>query len=213
MTTLVKICGITTAETLKTACDAGADFIGFVFFPPSPRAITPAEAAPLIAAMPGHVKSVALFVNPTDAELTQVITDSPCDYVQLHGDESQNRVKAIHALTQKPIIKAFPVASRQDIEKAYAYENFIDIILFDHKPSTPNIHGGTGQTFDWSLLQNVHFKKPWMLSGGLNQNNVQEAITALNPDAIDVSSGVESSRGIKDNEKIINLIKEVKSNG
>lgn len=210
MSTQIKICGITEPITLKAACDAGADFIGFVFYPPSPRAITPQNAAPLIESLPSHTKSVALFVNPTDEQLETTLRESPVDFIQLHGTEDPERVKAIKTRFKLPIIKAIGVNTSEDITIARTFEDSADWLLFDHKPTTTDA-GGTGQSFDWSLLQNQTFKKPWMLSGGLTAENVKIPIRLVSPTAVDISSGVESTRGVKDTNKIKALITAVKT--
>lgn len=210
MSVKVKICGITEPESCRVSCESGADFIGFVFYPPSPRAITPENAAPLIESLPSHIGSVALFVNPTDAELEATLTKARTTHIQLHGAEDPARVKSIKTRFKLPIIKAIPVATADDIAAAHAYEDIADWLLFDTKSTQ---HGGTGQSFDWNLLKGKTFKKPVMLSGGLTADNVKEAIATLTPAALDISSGVESSKGVKDVAKIMNFIKEAKSNG
>jgi len=210
MNTKVKICGITEPESLRVTIESGADFIGFVFYDPSTRNITPQNAAPLIASIPSHIASVALFVNPTDEQLEMTLSVARTDYIQLHGSEDPTRVKTIKSRFNIPVIKAIGIASEEDIALARTYEDTADWLLFDTK--SPN-HGGTGQSFDWALLQNKSFTKPVMLSGGLHADNVKDAMRQVSPNGIDVSSGVESSPGIKDVLKITNFIKEVKSNG
>ncbi|MCB1532699.1 MAG: phosphoribosylanthranilate isomerase [Alphaproteobacteria bacterium] len=208
--TLVKICGLSTQDTVISAVEAGADFIGFVFYPPSPRAITPEIAAALSAHIPKHVQRVGLFVDPSDADIENVLKHAPLDMVQVHGSESPMRLKEIKDKFGLPLIKAIQVGSRSDIEDIGQYTLYADWMLFDAKPENASLPGGTGQIFDWSILNELAIQTPWMLSGGLNSENVAQALAILNPKAIDVSSGVEREKGVKDIEKIkafINIVK------
>lgn len=202
----VKICGITEPENLAAAVQAGAHYIGFVFYPPSPRYIHPQQAAHLIRQLPSTVKAVGLFVNPSDEELTSALGAAPLDVIQLHGGEDIERVKAIKSQTLMPLIKAFSVKDKGDIISARDFEPHVDWLLFDAKPVHSDLPGGSGESFDWSLLADEKFSKPWMLSGGLTIENVQGAVRQLNPPGVDVSSGVESSRGVKDPQKIRDFI-------
>ncbi len=201
MKTQTKICGITTPEALNAAVLGGARFIGFVFYPPSPRHVAIDTAKELSLMIPTGVRSVALFVDPTDAQLEAVLGYVQIDMIQLHGGESPARVSEIKAKYSMPIIKAFPVRTADDIDMAADYED-ADWLLFDAKPVNADLPGGTGQSFDWGLLQGKFFSKPWMLSGGLTVKNVGDALSALSPKAVDVSSGVERARGVKDEGKI-----------
>lgn len=209
----IKICGIQDHASLRAACDNGADFIGYNFFPKSPRFIKPIQAADLIRQMQAGIKAVGLFVDPSDTDLDNVLKHAPLDIVQLHGEESPARIQEIKARTGLPIIKAIPVRTQDDVARAHQYEDHVNWILFDAKPVGADLPGGTGQSFNWNYVKNKKFKKPWMLSGGLDENTVKQAINLTNPDGVDVASGVEKERGIKDPQKIINFIKEVKSNG
>lgn len=197
----VKICGIKTPEALTAAIEAGARYIGFVFYPPSPRNIERDTAKELALMMPTGVRSVGLFVDPDDALLVSVLGHVPLDMIQLHGRETAARVEEIKQKFSMPIIKAMSVSCVADVEYAKDYEA-ADWLLFDAKSSDPAMPGGMGHAFDWSILQGMSFVKPWMLSGGLTAENVADALCILKPDAVDVSSGVESARGIKDNLKI-----------
>lgn len=208
----VKICGLSTPETLQTAIEAGARFVGFVFYPPSPRNVSFDRAYELARAVPTGVRSVGLFVDPDDAQLERVLTGIQLDMVQLHGSETPERVAQIKAQFSMPVMKAIRVASAQDLEGLEAHEEVADWLLFDAKPENATLPGGTGQSFDWTILEGRTFKKPWMLSGGLSADTVQEALRILKPDAVDVSSGVESVPGQKDPQKIRAFIKAVKSN-
>jgi len=197
----VKICGIKTPEALTAAIEAGARYIGFVFYPPSPRNIERDTAKELALMMPTGVRSVGLFVDPDDAFLDAVLGHVPLDMIQLHGTETPARVREIKQKYAMPIIKALSVSCAEDLEAAGEHDE-ADWLLFDAKSSDPAMPGGMGQVFDWHILQGKKFSKPWMLSGGLTPENVVNALEILRPDAVDVSSGVESARGIKDNLKI-----------
>lgn len=196
-----KICGIRTPDALQAAVEGGARFVGFVFYSPSPRAISLDMAKELALTLPTGVRSVALFVDPSDEALEAVLGHVPIDMIQLHGDETPTRVAQIREKYTLPVIKAFPVRTEDDIEKVGDYAA-ADWFLFDAKSVDPNFHGGTGQSFDWNLLKGKIFSKPWMLSGGLTPENVRDALGVLSPDAVDVSSGVERARGVKDAGKI-----------
>lgn len=209
--TKIKICGIRTPEILKTCIEAGSDFVGLVFYPASPRHIEIDTAKELALQIPTGVRSVGLFVDPTDKQLESALGHVPLDMIQLHGNESIERVQEIKNTHHMPIIKAFPVHDDSDIEKAQDYEPYVDWLLFDAKPQNADLPGGTGQCFDWNLLKDKTFSKPWMLSGGLTLANIAEALSILSPMAVDVSSGVEVARGVKDAGKIKNFIKVVKN--
>lgn len=210
--THTKICGIKTPEILSVAAWSGARFVGFVFVPNSPRYIAPEQARLLSLQLPTGLKSIGLFTNPSDDDLHQVLRLVPLDYIQLHGDESPARVQDIISRFHVAVIKAFSISTAEDLKQVDPYVPLIDWIIFDAKaPPTSNIAGGNGVPFDWTILKDKKFAKPWMLSGGLTPENVGEALSLLNPDAVDVSSGVESSRGIKDAQKIRDFIGTVRA--
>ncbi|MEO0619162.1 MAG: phosphoribosylanthranilate isomerase [Pseudomonadota bacterium] len=203
MQTDVKICGLSTAETMDAALDAGAAYVGLVFYPPSPRHLTPDAAKALAARAVGRAEIVALFVDPDDAEIDTVVQAIAPDYIQLHGEEPPSRAAELRNRTGTKIIKAAKVATADDIADAGRYAGCADILLFDAKaPPTASadksLPGGNGETFDWSLLESRPADMDWMLSGGLNATNVAEAIASTAAPMIDVSSGVERGRGIKD---------------
>jgi phosphoribosylanthranilate isomerase len=212
--TSVKICGITDKANLIAAIEAGADFIGLVFYPPSKRHIDQSDARILLNSIPKNllnaVTIVGLFVNPTDADL---LVSDMLDIIQLHGDESPKRCIEIKQNTDCAIMKAIPIKTPQDLTHISAYEPICDWLLFDAKPSDAvhDIPGGNGLSFDWTLLKGQKFNKPYMLAGGLTSENVGTAINLLQPDAVDVSSGVESSQGIKDAQKIKRFISKSKT--
>ena len=205
--TLVKICGLSSPETLLAAIEAGADMAGFVFFEKSPRHIDLETARTLGLLAQGRIGKVALTVDADDAALQEIIEALAPDYLQLHGKETPARVADVKARFGIPVIKAAGVAAAADVEAARAYEGVADVILFDAKPA-PNaaVPGGAGVAFDWNLLRGVTAKN-WMLSGGLDPDNVAEAMRVTGARAVDVSSGVERERGVKDAEKIAAFVK------
>jgi phosphoribosylanthranilate isomerase len=200
MTVQVKICGITTPEALTAAVEGGARQIGLVFFPRSPRYMAPPMAAELARAVPTGVRVVGLFVDPDEEELEHVIGTVPLDILQLHGKETPERVAGIRQTWRMPVMKAIPVAEPEDLAPAELYAEVADILLFDAKPprNVAALPGGNGIAFDWRLLQGRSWKKPWMLSGGLNAGNLAEAVRLTGASAVDVSSGVEDRPGHKD---------------
>lgn len=208
--TAVKICGLSEPKTLQAACSNGARFVGFVFYPPSPRNVSFNTAWNLARAVPTGVRSIGLFVNPEDALLDHILTGIQLDMVQLHGDESPGRVAEIKRKYSMPVMKAIRVSTSKDLKDLDGFEAAADWLLFDAKPENADLPGGTGHSFDWNILKGRSFTKPWMLGGGLNIENVQNALSVLNPDAVDVSSGVENERGIKDENKIKAFLEAVK---
>lgn len=195
----VKICGLKTAATLEAAIKGGADYVGLVFFPPSPRNVAIAEAKPLAKAARGRTKIAALFVDPHDALVQEVMAQVAPDLIQLHGSETPERVAAIKALAQRPIMKAIKVETAADAESALAYADTADLILFDAKaPKDAVLPGGNGIAFDWRVLAGIGDRIAYMLSGGLTPDNVAEALRITGARAVDVSSGVESAPGEKD---------------
>lgn len=209
--THIKICGISDPDNLRVAIDAGARFVGFVFYPPSPRHVSFDTAWNLARAVPTGVRSVGLFVDPENDFLKEVTSGIQLDMVQLHGNETPGRIAEIKELTHVPIMKAVRVAEASDLDNVAGFEAAADWLLFDAKAKNSDLPGGTGESFDWNLLKGRGFKKPWMLGGGLNVSNVREALSVLKPDAVDVSSGVEKSRGVKDPDKIKSFIHAVKN--
>ncbi len=209
---IVKICGIKDLAAMDAALEAGADMVGLVFFPPSPRNVTLAEAEKLAAHAKGRAKVVALSVDADDQQIDAIEASIAPDLHQLHGSEAPARVSAFRVRTGKPVMKAIPVASAADLAPLGAYEDVADWILFDAKaPKDATRPGGHGQTFDWSLLKGIKRTKPMMLSGGINPANVALAIETVRPDAVDVSSGVESAPGVKDREKIFAFVRAARS--
>lgn len=205
---IVKICGIKDLAAMDAALEAGADMVGLVFFPASPRNVTPLDAAKLAERARGKAKIVALSVDAGDELIATIESVAAPDLHQLHGAETPARVRELRSQTKKPVMKAIPVAVASDLAPLASYEEAADWILFDAKaPKDATRPGGHGQTFDWSLLKNAKHIKPVMLSGGINPGNVAQAIAAVRPDAVDVSSGVESAPGIKDREKVFAFVR------
>jgi phosphoribosylanthranilate isomerase len=209
MPTRVKICGLKTAAAVETAIAGGADFIGFVFYPPSPRSLTPVEAKPLAALARGRCSIVALLVDPDDALIEAVIANVSPDMLQLHGSESVERVGEVRHRWGVPVMKAIKVETAADAAQALAYDGVADRILFDAK--TPKelagaLPGGNGLSFDWHALEAVRGRLDYMLSGGLSADNVATAIRLTGAWAVDVSSGVESRPGEKDQGAITRFL-------
>ncbi|MEM7620705.1 MAG: phosphoribosylanthranilate isomerase [Pseudomonadota bacterium] len=214
MTVRVKICGITTKPMLEAALAVGADYIGFVFFPQSPRHIGIQQAGELIKHIPDTAKSVALLVNPADEDVLLIKDEVKPDMLQLHGNETPERVAEIKKLVSLPIIKAIGVSKADDINTAQPYQSITDMILFDAKPKKSDMSalpGGNGEMFDWDILRNNTIIDNFMLSGGLNPDNVSAAIAKTSAKAVDVSSGVETQPGHKDKDLIHKFVTTAKS--
>jgi phosphoribosylanthranilate isomerase len=200
---LIKICGISTPETLDAALAAGADFIGLVFFPKSPRNVSIEQAAALSARASGKARVVGLFVDPEPAFLGTVCAGVRLDVIQLHGKETPSITASVRTTTGLDTWKAIGVRKREDLAAAHAYVGAADRVLYDAKPPEgADLPGGTGLRIDWNLLRGVQHPLPWMLAGGLDPRNVAEAIGVTSAPAVDVSSGVESAPGIKDATRI-----------
>jgi phosphoribosylanthranilate isomerase len=200
----VKICGLTDAAALDAAVEGGARYLGFVFYPPSPRALTIERAAELARGAPGDRTTVGVFVDPDDDLLDQTLAQVPLEALQLHGAESPERVHAIRARTGRAVIKALKVAKPEDLAPVAAYAAVADLLLFDAKPPREpgGLPGGNGLAFDWRLLRDLRVDCPWLLSGGLSAGNLEAAVTLCRAPAVDVSSGVERRPGVKDPAKI-----------
>ena len=209
----VKICGLSTPETLDAALEAGADFVGLVFYPKSPRNVSLEQAAALAARARGRARIVALVVDADDALLASIATSVQPDLIQAHGAETPERIAGIARLTGKPVIKAIRVKDDADIAVAAQYSTVASLILYDAgAPETLGnaLPGGNGHAFDWGLLEGG--KRPaFMLAGGLTPENVAEAIRVTGAPVVDVSSGVESAPGVKDIGLIRKFIEAAKS--
>ncbi|SFR07398.1 phosphoribosylanthranilate isomerase [Poseidonocella sedimentorum] len=199
MTARVKICGLREAAHLRAAAEAGAGYGGFVFFPKSPRNISIAAARTLAQAAPPGLAKVALVVNPDDALLDELMARVPLDMIQLHGGESPERVAEVRARTGLPVMKAVGLATAEDLRAIARFETVADQILVDAKPPPgAALPGGNAIAFDWELIAGRDWSRPWMLAGGLTPGNVAEAIRRTGAVQVDVSSGVESAPGLKD---------------
>ena len=204
MPVAVKTCGLSDRPAVDAALAGGARFLGFVFFPPSPRDVAPGRAAALSADLPDGIATVGVMVEPDDDFLDAILSEMRLDYIQLHGNESPARAKAVRARTGCRIIKAISVSQASDIARADDYGESADLILFDAKAKADDTRpGGNARTFDWRLFEAAPPPSTgWLLSGGLDAENVGEAIRITRASAVDVSSGIESAPGRKDPEKI-----------
>lgn len=203
----VKICGVRDARAIDASVAAGATYLGLNFFEPSPRFVPFADAAGLAGNVPPGIAKVALSVDATDAELDQITGTVPVDMLQLHGSETPARIGELKARYGLPVIKAVPVAVADDLQFLPSYEQVADQILLDAKPPVGSeIPGGHGVPFDWRLIAGRRWSVPWMLSGGLTPDNVAEAISLTGATQVDVSSGVEASRGVKDTGLIASFL-------
>jgi phosphoribosylanthranilate isomerase len=209
---LVKICGIRDAAALDAARQAGADMVGFVFFPPSPRAVTANQAGMLARSYRNGPQRVGLFVDPDDAMLAATLAEVPLDILQLHGEESPARAGDIRARFGRPVMKALGIASKEDLARLPDYADQVDYFLLDARPPPGSaLPGGNALAFDWALMKGEKPPRPWLLAGGLTPANVVQAITTSGAPGVDVSSGVERTRGVKDPAAIAAFIAAAKS--
>ncbi|WP_093965723.1 phosphoribosylanthranilate isomerase [Actibacterium lipolyticum] len=207
----VKICGLSESAHIDAAVAAGATYVGFVFFPKSPRNVSIQQARSLAAAVPPGVAKVALVVNADDALLDQIVAAVPLDMLQLHGSETPERVAEVKARYGLPVMKAVGVADESDLPQLVEYGRVVDQLLVDAKPPKgADLPGGNGLSFDWRLIANRRWPVPWMLAGGLTPENVALAIQMTGAKQVDVSSGVESAPGVKDPDLIAKLIAAAK---
>jgi len=204
MTIEVKICGLSTLETVAAAVAGGAHAVGFVFYPGSPRSVTPDQAGRLSAAVPAGITRVGVVVDRDDAGLEEIVATAGLDMLQLHGAETPERAAKIKERFGLAIMKAISISGTQDVAHAHAYEDVVDRLMFDAMPpkDAKALPGGNALAFDWELLGGHQWKKPWTLAGGLNAGNVAQAVRASGARAVDVSSGVEEHPGIKGANKI-----------
>lgn len=203
----IKICGLNTSEAVSAAVDGGAAYVGFVFFPPSPRAILPADLARLAGPVPAGVTRVGLFVDADFSEIEAAVATGKLDMLQLHGTETPGTVAKVKAEFGLPVMKAVAISGEDDIVLAREYEITADMLLFDAKPPKGATRpGGNALSFDWNLIADQDWVLPWMLAGGIDAGNLAEAVTISGAKAIDVSSGVEDAPGRKSLEKIRKLL-------
>lgn len=205
MPVAAKICGLKTPEAVAAAVEGGATMIGFNFYPRSPRCVDPATAGQLAKLVPSSVRKVGLLVDDSDARIAEILAACDLDLLQLHGHETPERVAEIRARFGKPVMKVIPVSDAADLDRAAAYEDVADCLMFDAKPpkSMANaLPGGNAISFDWTLLAGRRFRLPWLLAGGLTADNLIEAARISGARTLDVSSGVEDRPGEKNVSKI-----------
>lgn len=208
----VKICGLSTEDTMETALDAGADMVGLMFFPKSPRHVSLSQACRLADMARGRAEIVAVTVNMDIDGLSRIRELVAPDWFQFHGEEAPEACAAAKVMHGTKLMKAISVSGREDLETALYYSVVADRILFDAKPPAgADLPGGNGVSFDWTLLKDLDLKKPFMLSGGLDAANVAEAIRLSGAREVDVSSGVEREKGVKDNDLIRAFMAAAKS--
>lgn len=208
----IKICGISTAETLDAVLAARAEFVGFNFFPPSPRHVSPVDAAALAARAGNRIGKVGVFVDADDDLIQSAIKAGRLDAIQLHGEESPHRAAQLRERFGLPVWKVIAVSSKSDVGRATEYQGAVDFVLFDAKtPRGAPLPGGMGVKFDWSLLSELDIATPWGLAGGLGAANVAEAIATTGARLVDTSSGVERSPGIKDEDAILRFCEAVRA--
>ena len=212
MSLMVKICGLSTRETLDVALQAGADMVGFVFFPASPRHIGLSTARDLGGQARGRALKVALTVDADDATLANIVEALQPDILQLHGKETVARLRDIKQAFGLPVMKAIAVETMADLVSLPGYAAVADRILFDARPPKEATRpGGLGAVFDWHVLENLDLKRPFMVSGGLHAGNVAEAVRVSRAGGVDVSSGVERAPGVKDPEMIRAFIRAARA--
>lgn len=211
----VKICGLRSRGDLAAAAAAGAAYGGLVVFPPSPRHVSPADLRWIAAGpRPEGLKLVALTVDATDAELEAVLEAIPIDMLQLHGSETPERAADVRARFGRPVMKAVGVAEEGDLDGLPDYADAVDMFLIDARPAPGAVlPGGNGVAFDWRLIRDVAWPRPWMLAGGLTPDNVAEAIRLTGAERVDVSSGVEKARGVKDPERMAAFVRAARAEG
>ncbi|SNB67917.1 phosphoribosylanthranilate isomerase [Arboricoccus pini] len=212
MSLMVKICGLREQMAVEQAVNAGARYLGFIFYPPSVRALRPDEAATLMADIPDNVGKVGVFVDPSDREIETVLALCPLDVIQLHGRETPDRVAQVALRSGLQVMKAIQVETADDLGALSAHVAAADMILFDAKAPRDGaaVPGGNGLAFDWQLLQNLTIDKPWFLAGGLNKENLALAVELVDPPGVDVSSGVERWPGAKDPAKLDAFLAEAR---
>ena len=215
MTLQVKICGLSTEETVEAAVEAGASHVGFVFYPRSPRAVTPARAADLARLVPHPVKICGLFVDAEDSAIERALDLLPLDILQLHGAEPPERCARLRERTRRVVMKAVAIATPEDVRRAELWLGSVDLLLFDAKPPPggQTLPGGNGIAFDWRLLAGRDWPLPWLLSGGLTADTLRDAVRQTRAPEIDVSSGVETAPGIKDTGLIKQFLMAAKALG
>lgn len=201
----VKICGISNPETAALASREGAAYGGLNFYPPSPRSVTPEQAAAVSQGFAPGIKKVGVFVDPDNDLLRSVLRAAPLDIIQLHGSEPVERAAEIRQIFERPIMKVLKIARPEDLEAMQDYASVADLFMFDARPpkdAKNALPGGNALAFDWRMLAGKSFPKPWMLAGGLKMENLKDAVEISGASIVDTASGVESAPGVKDSLKI-----------
>jgi len=212
MALIVKICGLSAPDALDVALETGADMVGFIFFPPSPRNVSLETARALASRVQSRARKVAVTVDADDTLLASIIEALKPDILQLHGHETPPRVAAVRESFGLPVMKALPIETKSDLAAIASYTSVADRLLFDARPPREATRpGGLGQPFDWHLLENLDLSIPFMLSGGLHADNIEEALRITRAGGVDVVSGVESAPGVKDPDKIRAFIRAARS--
>ncbi len=212
MTVTAKICGINDPEAMRAAITGRASHVGLVFYSPSPRAVNPGEAMALSAVVPERVQKVGLFVDPEDDQIDKTLSVVKLDMLQLHGDETPDRVRDLKARTGKKVMKVIKVSEPEDLVRAEAYVRIADAFMFDAKPPKgmkDALPGGNAVSFDWRILSGRKWPLPWMLAGGLTKYNVETAVELSGARIVDTSSGVEDVPGHKNVDKITEFLRAV----
>lgn len=199
-----KLCGFTTQETVDLAVELKVNFIGFVFYPKSPRHVSPKKAGEIARNIPRSIKKVAVIVDAQDKKIREIIKFLDPDFLQIHSSK-KSRILEIYNQFQIPIIKAFPISEAKDLEAVQDYDHIAEMFLFDGKSS------GSGESFDWKILQNFRSRKKWFLSGGLNSENIDLALKITGAQMIDLSSGIEETRGVKSFKLIKDFMAKIDS--
>ncbi len=206
----VKICGVTRKSDLNEAVGAGANYIGLNFFPKSPRFVDANRARELALETPAGVVKVGLFVDADDAFMDEILAQAPLDMIQLHGEESPERLRAVKLRYGLPVMKALGIKTKDDLAKIEAYDAADQFLLDAKAPEGAVLPGGNGVPFDWRLLEDLQIETPWMLAGGLRPENVREAVLKTHALQVDVSSGVESEPGVKDKALMESFVREAR---
>ncbi len=212
MTVTAKICGVNAMQAVQAVVAGGASHVGFVFYPPSPRFVSPEQAAELMAGLPDSIMPVGLFVDADDEWIDAVCAAAPLGMLQLHGKETPERAATLKARHGRLVMKAISVAEAGDVDRAEDYADAVDWLLFDARPPpsmTDALPGGNAVQFDWSLMAGRTWSVPWMLAGGINADNVGRAVQESQASVVDVSSGVEDAPGVKNPQKIAEFLAAV----
>jgi phosphoribosylanthranilate isomerase len=208
--TAIKICGLTREDAARCCADLAVDYTGFICYPPSPRHVNASDFARLARITQTHTKTVLVTVNAENELLEAYIATHRPDFIQCHGEESPERLADIRERFGTGVIKSVPVAHKADLLQTRAYAQKADLLLLDAKPQAGELPGGNARSFDWSVLAGASLPLPWFLSGGLDAENLAQALAASGAAMIDLSSGVESTRGVKDLQKIERLVQHVR---